>query len=246
MALDLGLDADGGSALIPLLLGIALGDLLHGLPINKDGNYAGTFWDLFTPYGVWVGLTLLALTVTHGVMYLSLKTTGAVQQRAQRVAGPAAWVAVLAVTGFHLDPSTVGPRRAPEPCPDRRLPDRRGVSGTATPVKPLPPPQPRSPPPLGSILLSLYSNVMVSSTNPAYNLTVSSTAASNYALTVMTVVAVIFVPLVLAYEGWSYYVFRARVKAPPAIPAGSSPPSTAVKAPPAIPAGSSPPSTAAK
>ena len=64
MALDLGLDADGGSALIPLLLGIAIGDLLHGLPINKDGNYAGTFWDLFTPYGVWVGLTLLALTVT--------------------------------------------------------------------------------------------------------------------------------------------------------------------------------------
>ena len=91
-----------GSLALPFLLGIALGDLLHGLPINKAGNYTGTFLDLFTAYGVWAGVTLLALTLAHGAIYLSLKTTGAVQQRAQRLAGPLAWVAALAVLGFFI------------------------------------------------------------------------------------------------------------------------------------------------
>ena len=67
---------------------------------------------------------------------------------------------------------------------------------------------------LASLFVSLYPNVMVSSTNSAYNLTVSNASSSNYALTVMTVVALIFTPLVLAYQAWSYYVFRARVKGP--------------------------------
>ena len=65
-----------------------------------------------------------------------------------------------------------------------------------------------------SLFVSLYPNVMVSSTNSAYNLTVSNASSSNYALTVMTVVAAIFTPLVLAYQAWSYYVFRARVRGP--------------------------------
>ncbi len=67
---------------------------------------------------------------------------------------------------------------------------------------------------LASFWVSLYPNVMVSSTNKDYNLTVASTANRHYALTVMTVVAVVFTPLVLAYQGWSYYVFRARIKGP--------------------------------
>jgi cytochrome d ubiquinol oxidase subunit II len=69
---------------------------------------------------------------------------------------------------------------------------------------------------VASIFVTLYPNVMVSSTNAAYNLTVKNASSSHYALVTMTVVAVIFTPLVLAYQGWSYHVFRARVKAPPA------------------------------
>jgi cytochrome d ubiquinol oxidase subunit II len=68
---------------------------------------------------------------------------------------------------------------------------------------------------VGSIFIDLYPNVMISSTSAAYNLTVSNSASGSYALKVMTIVAVIFFPLVLAYQGWSYHVFRARVKAPP-------------------------------
>jgi cytochrome d ubiquinol oxidase subunit II len=62
-----------------------------------------------------------------------------------------------------------------------------------------------------SIFADLYPNVMVSSTNPAYNLTVHNTASGGYSLTVMTVVVIILLPVVLAYQTWTYYVFRRRV-----------------------------------
>ncbi len=65
---------------------------------------------------------------------------------------------------------------------------------------------------VGSIFIDLYPNVMVSSTSAAYNLTVDNAASGHYALTVMTVVAVIFFPLVLIYQGWSFHVFRGRLQ----------------------------------
>jgi cytochrome d ubiquinol oxidase subunit II len=68
---------------------------------------------------------------------------------------------------------------------------------------------------VGSIFIDLYPNVMVSSANTAYNLTVNNSASGHYALVVMTVVAVILFPVVLLYQGWSFHVFRARVQAPP-------------------------------
>ena len=71
---------------------------------------------------------------------------------------------------------------------------------------------------VGSIFIDLYPNVMISSTNAAYNLTVNNSASGHYALKVMTIVTVIFFPIVLIYQGWSFHVFRGRVKAPPAQP----------------------------
>ena len=82
---------------------------------------------------------------------------------------------------------------------------------------------------VGSIFINLYPNVMVSSTNAAYNLTVSNSASGSYALKVMTVAAVIFFPLVLLYQGWSFHVFRGRLKAPPTGPPQS--PTTAPASP---------------
>ena len=64
---------------------------------------------------------------------------------------------------------------------------------------------------IGAIFVDLYPNVMVSSTNSAYNLTVHNTASGAYSLKAMTVVVIIFLPLVLVYQGWTYYVFRKRV-----------------------------------
>ena len=81
---------------------------------------------------------------------------------------------------------------------------------------------------VGSLFIELYPNVMVSSTNAAYNLTVSNSASGHYALVVMTIVTALLFPVVLVYQGWSFHVFRARVQAPPSTqaepPASPSPP----------------------
>jgi cytochrome bd ubiquinol oxidase subunit II len=209
-----------GSAALPLLLGIALGDLLHGLPINQEGNFTGTFVDLLTPYGIWTGLTLLALSLAHGAIYLDLKTTGAVRQRAHRLAGPLTWVAVLFVLGFAIWTHVLDNQGVlPNPIEviafllavGAAWAVRDGYHGWAFAAT-----SATIAATVISLFVSLYPNVMVSSTNAAYNLTVANASSSHYALTVMTVVAVIFTPLVLAYQGWSYYVFRARVKGPSA------------------------------
>jgi cytochrome bd-type quinol oxidase subunit 2 len=227
-----------GSLLLPLLIGIALGDLLHGLPINKSGDYTGSFLDLLTPYGIWVGVTLLVLTLAHGAMYLSLKTVGEVQRRSQRLAGPFAWAAVLAVLGFAIWTHVASGRgvllsplhvtaillivAAAWSIRDGHA--GWGFAATTAAIATT----------LASIFVTLYPNVMISSTNAAYNLTVANSAASSYALTTMTIVAVIFAPLVLAYQGWSYHVFRGRVGEPrvPVEPtAQQSPPTGAGEVP---------------
>jgi cytochrome bd ubiquinol oxidase subunit II len=209
-----------GSILLPVLFGIAFGDLLHGLPINKSGNYTGGFVDLLTPYGIWVGITLLAITLTHGAVYLTIKTTGVVAERAARLAAPFSWIAVAAVIGYAIWTRIETPGNVVIPTPLEvfgvltaiaaawSIHDRHhGWAFTATTLT------------MASVIVSLfvalYPNVMVSSTNSAYNLTVANTAAGNYALDVMTIVAVIFTPLVIAYQAWNYHVFRARITGPP-------------------------------
>ena len=89
-----------GSALIPLLVGVALGDLLHGLPINGTHQFTGNFFTLLTPFGLWTGVTLLVLSLLMGATYLTLKTTGELHERAQRAATVIGVVAVVVTFGF--------------------------------------------------------------------------------------------------------------------------------------------------
>src|ERR1019366_6421401 len=89
-----------GSVLAPLLIGVALGDLLHGLPINASQEYTGSFFTLLQPYGLFTGVTLVALCVLHGATFLALKTTGDLRDRAGRLARRAAPVTGLLVLGF--------------------------------------------------------------------------------------------------------------------------------------------------
>ncbi len=206
-----------GSALVPLLLGIGLGDLLHGLPINQSHDYTGNFFDLLTPYGIWTGLTLLILSLLHGATFLVLKTSGAIHERSRAIARWLVWVAVGAAIGFAIWTRVVVGRGFPSPLmalavlavlgtaflvPSRQEGWAFAASASTMAIT------------VGSIFIGLAPNVMVSSTNKAFNLTMSNSASASYALTVMTVVAVIFLPLVLLYQGWSYHVFRARVTTP--------------------------------
>ena len=105
-----------GSLLIPLLLGIGLGDLLTGLPINQSKEFTGNFFDLLTPYGIWVGLTLVGLCLLHGCTFLKLKTAGPVRERARAAAKPLGWIALALAFGFVIwTRAVVGHHQVPSP-----------------------------------------------------------------------------------------------------------------------------------
>ncbi len=207
-----------GSLLIPLLIGIGLGDLLNGLPIDSHHDFTGDFFDLLTPYGLWTGVTLLGLCLLHGATFLKLRTTGELRARAGAAARPLGWVAIALVVGFVAWTLSVADHtQVPGPVQvlaviavvfAARLAssDHDGWAFTASAVA--------IASTVGSIFIDLYPRVMVSSTNAAYNLTVNNAASGHYALVVMSIVVVIFLPLVLLYQGWSFYVFRARVRSP--------------------------------
>jgi cytochrome d ubiquinol oxidase subunit II len=204
-----------GSLLAPYLIGLVLGDLLHGLPINSSQEYTGSFWTLLQPYGLFTGATLVLICLLSGATFLSLKTTADMRERAGRLARRIAPLTLVAVVAFAawthanaghgtlLNPIELFAIVAAVAATWLVYDHREGFAFAATTVT------------MASCILSLfldlYPRVMVSSTNPAYNLTVHNTASGAYSLKVMTVVVVIFLPLVLAYQTWTYYVFRQRV-----------------------------------
>jgi cytochrome d ubiquinol oxidase subunit II len=212
-----------GSVLAPLLIGVALGDLLHGLPINSAQNYTGSFWDLLQPYALFTGITLVLVCLLHGATFLCLKTTGDMRERSGRLARRVApftgaavigfiiWTHVTASSAFFLNLIELLAILAAIAAVWLVYEHREGFAFTATTVT------------IAACILSLfvdlYPNVMVSSTNPAYNLTVHNTAAGSYSLKAMTVVVIVFLPFVLGYQAWTYYVFRRRVSREEFLPA---------------------------
>jgi cytochrome d ubiquinol oxidase subunit II len=208
-----------GSILIPLLIGVALGDLLHGLPIDSKFEFTGNFFSLLTGYGLMTGVTLLVLCLLHGATFLALRTTGEIRDRAHSAARSIGIVAIVVNLAWVVWTLVViGGGTLPEPTQifgmvaviiatllattdnDAWAFVASGFGIAAA---------------IGQLFISLYPNVMVSSTNDAYNLTVNNAAAGHYGLVVMTVVAVLFFPIVMLYQGWSFHVFRRRVSAPP-------------------------------
>jgi cytochrome bd-type quinol oxidase subunit 2 len=203
----------GGSLLAPLLIGVALGNLLAGVPIGTDQEYAGTVADLLNGYALFCGLTVVLLCLLHGASFPALKTDGEVRDRARRVGRLLAPVTAAAVAGFALWTQATAGRWS--------LPlvvavvaalaaawqvgrGRDGVAFAATSLT--------MATVVVSIFVALYPRVMVSSLGSASDLTISNTASSPYALKVMTVAAAVLFPVVLAYQAWTYHVFRSRVR----------------------------------
>jgi cytochrome d ubiquinol oxidase subunit II len=209
-----------GSFGAPLLWGIGLTNLLGGVPIDSDGHYAGTFWDLFSPYTVVAGVAVVALFAFHGATFLTLRTIGDLHDRAEhaarRLAIPAAALGVVFVVwtvavAMDRNDKDLFPPALPAAIAlaalalalvflargrNGRAFSMTGVGVVAAVV---------------TLFTGLYPRVMVSSPDFGNSLTVSDAASSHYALTVMSVVALVFVPIVLLYQGWTYYVFRHRV-----------------------------------
>jgi cytochrome bd ubiquinol oxidase subunit II len=209
-----------GSVGASFVWGVGLSALLYGVPINSSGDFSGGLTDLFNGYTVLGGLSIVLLFAYHGATYLTLRTTGELCERAvtmaRRLSVVAAFVTaaflvltahfadtrnhrsitaplVLAVAGIAvLALSAVFVRR-------RRTGIGFTFTGLATVLW------------VATVFTSLYPRVMVSSTDFANSLTVENASSAHYTLVVMSVVAAICVPLILLYQGWTYYVFRQRV-----------------------------------
>jgi cytochrome d ubiquinol oxidase subunit II len=207
-----------GSFVPALLWGVAFGNIVQGVPIDADKEFSGTFFTLLNPYALVGGVTTLLLFVTHGAHFVALKTEGGVRDRANRVAGYvglAAAAAAVIFLGWTLllrgNPAAVATTVLAAGAlvggilANRVRREGWAFLGTAAAIGLV----------VVTLFVALFPNVMPSSTDPAYSLTVDNASSTDYTLTIMTVVAVVFTPLVLVYQGWTYWVFRKRVSAPP-------------------------------
>lgn len=216
----------GSSLGIALLLGVAFGNIMGGVLLDSQGNIGGNLFTLLNPYALLVGVTTVFMLATHGAMYLSMKTEDAVQARANH------WIPRLMLVFFALNTVlVVWTVLAHEVIADRYLAQpfwaifpalalaavvagwlmvRKGryfiafllssamIAGL-----------------LFSAAIGLYPNLLVSSIDTAYNLTIFNAASQPNTLTVMLIMAAIGIPFVLLYTGGVYYIFRGRVQLGP-------------------------------
>lgn len=202
-----------GSWVPAVLWGVAFGNLVRGVQLDADHQFVGTFWDLLNPFALLGGATTALIFLTHGAVFLALKTDGDIRDRAatlaQRlavatlvVAGafavwaqvaysvPWTWAAtgVAALALLALVAATRARREGP------------AFAASAVAI-------------VAAVVLifgSMYPDVMPA-LDPANSLTVANASSTDYTLTIMTWVAVVLTPVVLLYQGWTYWVFRKRL-----------------------------------
>ncbi|MFI5528980.1 cytochrome d ubiquinol oxidase subunit II [Kitasatospora sp. NPDC051853] len=203
------------TSLIPAFLwGVAFANIVQGVDIDAEKNYVGGFWDLLNPYAVLGGLVTLALFTFHGAVFASLKTLGDIRDRARGLAVQLGLLtAVLALVflvwtqaeggnGWSLGAMVLAVLALVGSLAAIRT-GREGwsfaLSGVTVAAA------------VAMLFLVLFPDVMPSTLDPAYSLTVENAASSPYTLKLMTIVAAVFTPLVLLYQGWTYWVFRKRI-----------------------------------
>ena len=205
------------SAVPAVLWGVAFANIVGGSPLDAHGAYAGNFFDLLRPYTLLGGVTTLLLFCLHGAHFLALRTEGPVRERANTLATRLWLPTIVVVAAFAFwtlaDAETVHPLAvagtmvAALALVGVAAMHRSGREGwafglTAVAIA-------------GAVVLlfaTLYPNVMVSS-GSGPDLTIAAAASTHNTLTVMTVVAVVMTPIVLVYQSWTYWVFRARISA---------------------------------
>jgi cytochrome d ubiquinol oxidase subunit II len=203
-----------GSLVPAFLWGVAFANIVHGVPMNAEHHFTGTLLTLLNPYALLGGLTTLSVFVLHGAVFLALKTDGEVRWRARRFIARA-WPPVTVVAALFLGVTQADTGRpltwataavaalALVGGIAAALRGREGIAFTGTAIA------------IAMTTVTLFGNlwpdVMPSTTSEAFSLTVTNAASSPYTLKVMTWVAVLFTPLVLIYQGWTYWVFRKRL-----------------------------------
>ncbi len=208
-----------GSFLPALLMGVAFANLVRGVPIDAEMNYVGGFWNLLNPYALVAGLATVAVFTLYGAIFLTLKLGKPLQEKAQQIAQrlwlPALVLIILFFVGTYLAtdaleqlgvnpgiiPITAGLGLLMVGPLLRRKMDGWAFGLTALAIVSA----------TATIFLILFPRVMVSSLNPDFSLTIYNASSSPYTLRVMTIVALTLVPVVLIYQGWTYWVFRKRI-----------------------------------
>ncbi|MEV4975738.1 cytochrome d ubiquinol oxidase subunit II [Streptomyces scopuliridis] len=203
------------TSLIPAVLwGVAFGNIVRGVKIDAQKEYVGTLGDLLNPYAILGGLVTLALFTFHGTVFAALKTVGDIRVRARKLAlGLGAVTAVLALGFLIWTQADNGDGKslvalvvavaALVAAIGAIAAGREGWSFALSGVTIVAA--------VAMLFLTLFPNVMPSSLNEAWNLTVTNASSTPYTLKIMTWCAGIATPVVLLYQGWTYWVFRKRI-----------------------------------
>ncbi|MEN9885041.1 MAG: hypothetical protein RLZZ420_2258 [Bacteroidota bacterium] len=212
------------SMLLSVLLGVVLGNVLQGFPIGDDKKYLGNgFWDFLTPFPIMVGITALSLFMTHGAIYLLLKTDGRLYARITVSLKRSITFFLVSffitslyavimipklVVVFKSNPiSILIPAAAifavlnlPRLAAKRKY--RQAFFFSSITILLI----------FMTAALNLFPNLIVSTLDESYNLTVFNAASSNKSLGIMLIMAAIGTPLVLTYTFFVYYTFRGKVQ----------------------------------
>ncbi|GGQ00090.1 cytochrome d ubiquinol oxidase subunit II [Actinomadura coerulea] len=202
-----------GSLVPAFVWGVAFANMVRGVPLDADHEFAGSLGDLLSPYALLGGLTTVTLFLLHGAVFLALKTSGGVRARARRIAGLAAVAAIVAGGGFLLitqlqygKPVTwltaagAAAGLLAAAAANRRGREGWAFVGTGAAIVLA----------VATLFLSLFPDVLPSTLGTG-GLTTANAASSAYTLKIMTWVAAVFTPIVMIYQGWTYWVFRKRI-----------------------------------
>ncbi|WP_267243525.1 cytochrome d ubiquinol oxidase subunit II [Streptomyces sp. PR69] len=203
------------TSLLPAFLwGVAFGNIVRGVKIDAEMEYVGSLFDLLNPYALLGGLVTLTLFTFHGAVFTALKTVGDIRGRARKAA---LWLGLLTAVlalGFLLwtqatrgdGASLIAMAVAVASLAGAVIAIRAGREGWSFALSGV-----TIAAAVAMLFLTLFPNVMPSSLNDAWSLTVTNASSSPYTLKIMTWCAGIATPVVLLYQGWTYWVFRKRI-----------------------------------
>jgi len=203
-----------GSAVPAFVWGLVFANVVQGVPLDEGHDYTGTLLDLLNPYALLGGLTTLLLFFTHGVVFVTLKTEGEIRGRARRLASRAGVVTIVVAAAFLALTSLMHGTLV-----SVALSAVAAVTLIASFVANLRGREGRSfglmavtiALAVSSLFAALFPGVMPASNDPANSLTIANASSSTYTLTIMSWVALVFVPLILGYQGFTYWIFRKRI-----------------------------------
>jgi cytochrome d ubiquinol oxidase subunit II len=203
-----------GSVVPALLWGVAFANILRGVPINANGDFTGNLFTLLNPYGLLGGLATVVLFATYGAIFVALKTVGDIRYEARALAAKIGVVAVVLGAGFlvwtQLQHGDLGSlvlsvltavALVAGLAANAREREGWAFGLVAAAVVGL----------VATLFVALFPDVMPSTTDPAYSLTVENASSTPRTLAVMSWIAAFGLPVVLLYQGWTYWVFRKRI-----------------------------------